>query len=83
MFSNAAQLVLNESLKSFVLPILHYILGRDINEALQENPDFQRLPQAALPRGTKPTVQAKNNRDIVCQYVNSDVGAVPWQWDKI
>ena len=41
------------------------------------------LAQAALPRSTNTTLQAKRNRDILCNYMCSDAGAVAWQWDKI
>ena len=41
------------------------------------------LPQAALPRSTNTTLQAKRNRDILCNYMCSDAGAVAWQWDKM
>ena len=41
------------------------------------------LAQAALPRSNNPSARAKEQRAYLCQYVNSDIGAVPWQWDKI
>lgn len=48
--------------------------------AWREDP---RLAQAALPRSTNLSVRAKEQRDYLCQYVNSTCGAVPWQWDKV
>ena len=41
------------------------------------------LRKATLPVGTNATVRARALREYVCAYVNSEVGAVAWQWEKI
>ncbi|XP_067245510.1 uncharacterized protein [Chanodichthys erythropterus] len=46
----------------------------------REDPGLQ---QASLPRTTNSTTHAKQLRDKLCQYFNSDTGAVPFQWGKI
>ncbi|ROL43694.1 hypothetical protein DPX16_21855 [Anabarilius grahami] len=46
----------------------------------REDPGLQ---QASLPRTTNSTTHAKRLRDKLCQYFNSDTGAVPFQWGKI
>lgn len=46
----------------------------------REDPGLQ---QASLPRTTNSTTHAKQLRNKLCQYFNSDTGAVPFQWGKI
>lgn len=41
-----------------------------------------QLEQAALNPGTNPTKKAKAQRALLTSYVMSDIGAVPWQWDR-
>lgn len=41
------------------------------------------LQQASLPHTTNSTTHAKQLRDKLCQYFNSDIGAGPFQWGKI
>ncbi|KAJ8349682.1 hypothetical protein SKAU_G00248120 [Synaphobranchus kaupii] len=41
------------------------------------------VSQAALPSSTNPTQQAKQTRETLTQYFNSEAGDVHWQWDKI
>ncbi|XP_030271800.1 protein ALP1-like [Sparus aurata] len=55
----------------------------------QEGPDHDTIPgkwrqdpdlqQASLPHGTHTTTQAKQHRDGLCHYFNSDSGSVPFQ----
>ncbi|XP_052399694.1 uncharacterized protein LOC127946919 [Carassius gibelio] len=49
-------------------------------EGLDQDPG---LEQASLPHTTNSTSNAKQLRDKLCQYFNSDIGAVPFQWGKI
>ena len=41
------------------------------------------LRQAPLPSNNNASAQAKQQREVLCRYFSSDVGAVPFQWDKI
>uniref|UniRef100_A0A8C2IPC7 DDE Tnp4 domain-containing protein n=1 Tax=Cyprinus carpio TaxID=7962 RepID=A0A8C2IPC7_CYPCA len=49
-------------------------------EGLDQDPGLQ---QASLPHTTNSTTHAKQLRDKLCQYFNSDIGTVPFQWGKI
>ncbi|KAJ8043858.1 Protein ALP1-like [Holothuria leucospilota] len=42
-----------------------------------------QLSNAALFRNQNYNNRAKQLRDYVCAYVNSQTGSVPWQWDMI
>lgn len=65
-----------------------YMVGID-----QEGLDHDTLPgrwrqdpglqQASLPHTTNSKTHVKQLRDKLCQYFNSDIGAVPFQWGKI
>jgi hypothetical protein len=61
--------------------VLHNVLRDQCGDGPGEH--GPTLAQAALPRSTNTTLQAKRNRDILCNYMCSDAGAVAWQWDKM
>lgn len=53
---------------------------QDGQETWRQDPP---LEQAALPRSTNARSEAKQNRERLMGYLNSEAGAVPWQWDRI
>lgn len=60
-----------------------YLCGmtdQDGQETWRQDPPLQ---QAALPRSTNARCEAKQNRERLMRYFNSEAGAVPWQWDRI
>ncbi|XP_055072963.2 uncharacterized protein [Misgurnus anguillicaudatus] len=56
------------------------IPDQDGQETWRQDPT---MPQAALPRSTNASNEAKLNRERLMEYFNSEAGAVPWQWDRI
>lgn len=56
------------------------ITDQDGQETWRQDPPLQ---QVALPRSTNASNKAKQNRERLMGYFNSEVGAVPWQWDRI
>ena len=46
----------------------------------RQDPELQ---EASMPHTTNSSTQAKELRDKLCQYFNSDIGAVPFQQGKI
>uniref|UniRef100_A0A671NAK6 DDE Tnp4 domain-containing protein n=1 Tax=Sinocyclocheilus anshuiensis TaxID=1608454 RepID=A0A671NAK6_9TELE len=60
-----------------------YLCGltdQDGQETWRQDPPLQ---QAALPRSTNASSEAKQNRERLMEYFNSEAGAVPWQWDRL
>lgn len=57
-----------------------YLCGmtdQDGQETWRQDPPLQ---QAALSRSTNARCEAKQNRERLMRYFNSEAGAVPWQW---
>uniref|UniRef100_A0A672QIC8 DDE Tnp4 domain-containing protein n=1 Tax=Sinocyclocheilus grahami TaxID=75366 RepID=A0A672QIC8_SINGR len=56
------------------------LTDQDGQETWRQDPPLQ---QAALPRSTNASSEAKQNRERLMEYFNSEAGAVSWQWDRL
>ena len=61
----------------------HDDLANSIDAPGSSQASVTNLPQARVSGRRSSTQTAKQNRDLLCDYFNSPVGAVPWQNDMI